>query len=484
MVKRITWFKKAVLGLAIATILGVAAFILVYQIMGRTPRELFDYVEERLRGHPKLQAVALPFIWEVRAQLNEPSLKERQTLQFNIPPPPPLIVDTAGSTVSTLAPFGQRIIRVGPNGDALTIADAAKLARDGDIVEILAGNYYGDVATWTQKKLTIRGVGGHARLYASGKSAGGKAIWVIRNGDFTIDNIDFIGAKVGDQNGAGIRFENGNLLVRHCLFYGNESGIMTGNKRSISVTVENSEFAYNGTRSGKSHAIYAGGIDTLNMTGNYLHHSNTGHLIKSRARNSNVLYNRITDEFGRASYEVNLPNGGNTLIMGNIIQQSRETENSTIIRYGEEGYTEPNNTLRLINNTIVNSHPFGGAFLRAAPGTQTVISVNNLYIGQGKLHPESNLEASNDIYADWDIFELPQRFNYTLNAKGLKVARINAPDAMRNLRLPMPDQQYTHPVSTILLAQKVTHSGALQPSSSVLNSQYPVNVTKIKGSLP
>jgi|GEM_PF-713564 len=483
MAKRITGFKNAALGLAIATVLGVATFILVYQMIGRTPGELFDYVEERLRGYPKPQAAALPDIYKVGAHLNEPSQNERQTLQFKIPLTPALIIDKTGGTVSPHV-SGQRVIRVGPHGDVLTIAHAAKLARDGDIVEITAGNYYGDVATWAQKKLTIRGIGGHARVYADGKNAGGKGIWVIRNGDFTIENIDFVGAKVGDQNGAGIRFENGNLRVRHCLFFGNESGILTANKPNITVTIENSEFAYNGTQSGKSHAIYAGRIDTLNMTGNYLHHSNTGHLIKSRARNSNILYNRITDESGQASYEVNLPNGGNALIMGNIIQQSRETKNSAVIRYGEEGYTGPDNTLRLINNTIVNSHPYGGAFLRAAPGTQTVISVNNLYIGQGRLHPGSKLQAFNDIYADGDIFEHPQRFNYTLNAKGLNVARIRYPDAMSSLRLPMPDQQYTHPVRTTLLAHKVTHSGALQPSSSVLNSQYPGNVTMIKGSLP
>lgn len=464
MAKRIIRFKAAALGLATAVILAVAAFVLVYQMIGRTPRELLDYVEERLRGYPKLEAIALPAIWEIRSYLNEPSLKERRTLQYKIPLPPPLINDLVDNIPPPIVPFGRRIIKIGPHGDAVTIAHAAKLAQEGDIVEIPAGNYYGDVATWNQKKLTIRGIGGHARLYADGRNAEGKAIWVIRDGDFRIENIDFIGAKVGDQNGAGIRFENGNLLVRHCLFFGNESGVMTGNKQNITVTIENSEFAYNGTQSGQSHAIYAGSIDTLKMTGNYLHHSNTGHLIKSRARNSYILYNRITDESGWASYEVNLPNGGNALIMGNIIQQGRETENSTIISYGEEGYTGSKNTLRLIHNTMINDHPFGGAFLRTASGAQDVISANNLYIGQGKSLPSDNLKTINDIYATWEIFELPQRHNYVLNAKGLDVALIRSPDAVANLIDLKPDQQYTHPARTTQVAIQVTHIGALQPA--------------------
>ena len=456
--------KKGILALALTSALGLATFMVVYQAIGKTPRELFDYVEERLRGHPKLEAVALPIISGFRAHLNEPSQKERRTLQFKSPPPPPLIIDKAGYSASPVAPFGQRIIRVGPSGDAVTIADAAKLAQDGDIVEITAGNYYGDVATWKQKKLTIRGVGGHARLYADGKNVEGKAIWVIRNGDFTIENIDFIGAKVDDQNGAGIRFENGNLLVRHCLFFRNEAGVLTGNEPNITVTIENSEFAYNGHPSGLSHGIYAGSINTLKMTGNYLHHANTGHLIKSRARNNFILYNRITDESGWASYEVNLPNGGNALIMGNIIQQGRETENSTLISYGEEGYTDKKNTLKLIHNTMINDHPFGGTFLKIAAGTVETISTNNLYIGQGKSLPRENLTTMNDIYATWDIFELPQRHNYALNAKGLDLAQIRTPDTAADLLKLTPDQQYTHPLRTARLAGKATHSGALQPS--------------------
>lgn len=457
--------KTAALWLGATAVLAMLGALLIYQSIGRTPRELFDYVEERLVGHPKLQMVTLPVIWEVRAYLNEPSRKERRELQFRIPSPPPLIVGDTGKASAGLPTPGQRIIQVGPSGDVYTIASAAKLAQDGDIVEIPEGNYYGDVATWKQKKLTIRGVGGHARLHADGKNAEGKAIWVIRNGDFTIENIDFIGAKVGDQNGAGIRFENGNLRIRHCLFYGNESGIMFSNKPTITATIEHSEFGYNGNLSGKSHAIYAGSIASLTMIGNYLHHSNTGHLIKSRARNNHILYNRITDESGRASYEVNFPNGGNALLMGNIIQQSRETENSTLISYGEEGFTGEGNSIRLINNTLVNSHPHGGAFLRAAPGTQAILSVNNLYFGQGKTHASINPESVNDVYADEDIFTLPQRHDFTLNERGQAIARIHSKSKQKQLKMPLPEQQYSHPTGTRPLLNAVTHCGAVQPIS-------------------
>lgn len=465
MVKRTSPIKIAALGLITAAGLGVVAFVFMYELIGHTPREVFDYVEQRLQGHPKLESVALPVIGEAREYLNEPSQKERRTLQFNVPPPPPLrIAPTESPRLEQPIP-GQRVIRVGKEGDAMTIALAAKMAKDGDIVEIAAGNYYGDVTTWRQRNLTIRGVGGHARLYADGKIAEGKAIWVMRNGNFLVENIDFIGAKAHDKNGAGIRFEDGTLHVKNCLFHGNESGILTGNRQNIIVTIENSEFGYNGTRNGLSHSIYAGSINTLTLTGNYLHHANTGHLVKSRAKKSNILYNRITDESGWASYEVNLPNGGNAILMGNIIQQGRETENSTIISYGEEGYKTTGNNLKLINNTIVNDHPYGGTFIKTSPGTVKTFSLNNLYIGKGAMQHGDKVDSINDKIANWEILEQPQRFNYELNKNGLELARIKKPPEINTSKLDaLPSQQYLHPAGTRKLKQFITHIGAVQPT--------------------
>src|SRR5690242_19890452 len=99
---------------------------------------------------------------------------------------------------------------VGPEAPIRTVAEAARIARDGDVVEIQSGEYRGDVAVWLQKRLTIRGVGPTPPVMrADGRSAEGKAIWVLRDGAFAIENIAFEGARVPDLNGAGIRFERG-----------------------------------------------------------------------------------------------------------------------------------------------------------------------------------------------------------------------------------------------------------------------------------
>ncbi len=62
-------------------------------------------------------------------------------------------------------------LRVGPGEQFTHIAGAARQAKDGDTVEILLGEYRGDVATWNQKALTIRGLGPRPVLIADGKSA-------------------------------------------------------------------------------------------------------------------------------------------------------------------------------------------------------------------------------------------------------------------------------------------------------------------------
>jgi len=96
-----------------------------------------------------------------------------------------------------------RTIRVGKGYPVKTIAAASKLARNGDTVEITAGEYIGDIAVWTQANLSIRGVNGRPRLIAAGKAAEDKAIWVIRGKNIVIENIEFTGAKVPSRNGAG-----------------------------------------------------------------------------------------------------------------------------------------------------------------------------------------------------------------------------------------------------------------------------------------
>src|SRR6476620_9594251 len=65
------------------------------------------------------------------------------------------------TTAAAQAASAGKIIQVGGNSQIRTIAQAAAMAEDGDTVVIAPGEYFGDVATWRQDRLTIRaGAGG------------------------------------------------------------------------------------------------------------------------------------------------------------------------------------------------------------------------------------------------------------------------------------------------------------------------------------
>lgn len=439
-----------------------------YDYIGRTPIELISHAEKRLEGHPKLQSVALPALRQMRIWLGAPPTGQKWFSDFPVPPLPanPAIQGARlASAPADRSPEARQILHVGPTRALTTIAAAAKVAQDGDIVEIDAGDYRRDTAVWHQRKLTIRGIGERVRLIASGAHAEGKAIWVIRNGDFTIENIDFVGARVPDRNGAGIRFEKGHLLIRNCLFYGSENGLLaTGGDAQLEI--EDSEFGYNGTGDGQTHHLYVGDIQSLKVTGSYFHHTNVGHLLKSRARKNLIAYNRLTDETGgRASYELEFPNGGVAIVIGNIIQQTAETDNSTLISFGAEGYAWPVSELYLVNNTLVNDHPHGGAFLRVMPGAQYVRTQNNLLIGKGKFHTPDIRDTVDDIRADWGIFVHAAREDYRLNEEGQKHT-ISPAGVINGLDL-TPQREYDHPRRTKKLVHPPVFPGAIQATMTV-----------------
>jgi len=429
----------ALLAVLALLITGIGAAAWAYSRIGRTPGELIDYSKRRLEGHPNLELVALPVLDAVGGWLGEPD-KATRALPFIVPPLPPGVVTAAVGPPESGDPM--RVL-VGPTRSVTSLALAARSAPDGAVVEVDPGDYLADVAVWNQRKLTIRGMGPGVRLLAGGRSAEGKAIWVIRNGDFTVENITFAGGRVADRNGAGIRLEGGRLVVRQCLFHDNESGILTNAGEDIELDVENSEFSHNGAGDGQSHAIYVGAIGRFRLSGSYIHHANVGHLVKSRAKRNRIEYNRLTDESGgQASYELEFPNGGVAEVVGNIVQQGSGTRNSVMLSYGVEGYGWPVNRLAMAHNTLVNDRRYGGTFVRVAPGAQAVWTRNNLWVGPGRLNLPDAADSAGDRRAEWPAFVQPSREDYRLTeaARAAMAGIAPVPPALA------PRYEYQHPL--------------------------------------
>jgi VanZ family protein len=277
-------------------------------------------------------------------------------------------------------------LRVGPQ-QALTVPSAAaKVARDGDLVEIEAGVYAGDATVWRQNGLTIRGVGGFAHLRADGAHAEGKAIWVLKGENTTVENIEFSGARVEHRNGAGIRVEGAGLTVRNCRFHHNEMGILTGVNAASDILIERSEFSHNMRPDGHNHNVYIGTVRSFTLRSSRVHHATIGHNVKTRALQNFILYNRIMDERdGRSSYALEFPNGGLSFVIGNMIQQGPRNDNRTIVSFGAEGLKNPVNELHFVGNTVVNEDPRDARFLVIRDGTQAAHILNNVFAGPGEI---------------------------------------------------------------------------------------------------
>src|SRR5260370_1973508 len=218
-------------------------------------------------------------------------------------------VATAADTRDEVGQGAQpAVLRVGGARELKRTGAAAQIARDGDVIEIDGGMYAGAAAIWRQDRLTIRGLGGRAQLRADGAHAEGKAIWVIKGNDTTIESVEFSDAKVPDRNGAGIRLEGAGLMVRDCYFHNNETGILAGAGQASDVVVEHSEFAHNGFGDGQSHNLYIGTLRSFTRRFSYVHHALVGHNGKSRAGRSHITYNPIMDQHdGRPSSPRELP---------------------------------------------------------------------------------------------------------------------------------------------------------------------------------
>lgn len=358
-------------------------------------------------------------------------------------------------------------LHVGPGRSFTRIGDAVRAARPGSTILVDAGRYPGDTATIDKAGLSLRSIGGRVEIAAAGRAVEGKAIWVVRAERISIEGFDFRETVVADRNGAGIRFERGSLRLRDCGFFYNQTGLLSGNDGLAVLEIENCEFGWNGYGDGQSHQLYAGTIARLTVSGSYFHHANEGQLIKSRAAESLILYNRLSDEIGgEASYELEFPSGGRALAVGNLIQQSSMTRNRTMVSFGAEGYAWRHNELRLSHNTLVDKRPANGVYLFVRAGASQAWAYNNLLVGGAARLSANNLIAEGNVRVDWDQLARPTREDFRLRA-GARAVGQAVPAALLPDAAMVPTREYQHPRLSRPLNQPPRHPGALQELAPV-----------------
>lgn len=345
---------------------------------------------------------------------------------------------------------------VGPSRFYTLPSQVSTLVASGDTVSIDAGVYNSDVAHWTANNLLLRGVGGMAHLKANGLSWGGKAIWVIGGSNTKVEWIEFSLCACPSENGAGIRQEGLNLTVSHCYFHDNENGILAGTLNPSKIIVEYTEFSTNGFGDGYTHNLYINNIDTLIFRYNYTHHCNIGHELKSRAHVNYVLYNRISNEAtGNASREIDLPNGGTSYVIGNVIEQGPNSTNSGIVGYGLEGLVNPNpQEFYFVNNTVVNDRSTGTFVALPSSGLSLYKAYNNIFAGPGTTLSgvATVVDSSNNIRTTSIAttgFVNASTYNYHLVSSSIAINAGTSPGIANSGYALTPDKEYLHPADVV-----------------------------------
>jgi len=306
----------------------------------------------------------------------------------------------ASALLAAAGSAGAATLSVGPGKTYVSPCAAFAAAKDGDTIEIVGDwTYSGDVCAIARSNLTIRGVQGRPTIDAAGRNHGGKGIWVVTGNNITVENVEMLGAKVPDRNGAALRLEGTNFTLRKAFIHDNENGILSGVNRNSDIVIEHSEFGHNGHGDGQTHNLYIGNAKSLTFRYNYSHDAVIGHDLKSRAMFNMIAYNRFSSTppgktgstaSGKPSYEIDLPSAGTSYIIGNVIEQPAINDNPNIVAYGEEGATNPGQDLYVINNTFLNDFNSGTFLFISGKVSTPALIQNNLFGGPGTLTTQSS----------------------------------------------------------------------------------------------
>lgn len=214
----------------------------------------------------------------------------------------------------------------------------------------------------------------------------GKAAFVLRGRSAWIEGIVFQNMAVPDRNGAAIRIEQGDLLVRETLFRNSESGILGAGDHGGNVRVERSTFSGLGRCEEDydcAHSIYINGTGTLSIANSRFERGRGGHYVKSRAPRIEVVDSSFDDSGGRATnYMIDLPVGANGTIARNAFVQGADKENySALIALGGEGREHDSSRLVVSDNdaSVAPGFERRTVFLADWSGAPLTLRANRLH---------------------------------------------------------------------------------------------------------
>jgi hypothetical protein len=286
--------------------------------------------------------------------------------------------------------------QVGPGRSHTQLSAVAELLAAGDVVE-LDGDATYEAVTFENhgneaQRITIRGL----RVNDRRPVISGGDYTVILDGDFyTLEDLEITGGTedcvVHRAHGTIIR----DSVIHDCPRH----GILGTDADSGSLLLEYVEVYEAGSEPAGENlkhpiyiatdsATYPGAV--FRMQHSYVHHSNGGNSVKSRAERAEIYYNWIE---GAQYYELELigPDGSipaeppreDADVVGNVlVQTDRHTSDSYAIRLASDLSGETAGRYRFVNNLIVVEEGAAGA-MRCAGAIESVELHNNAFVHLG-----------------------------------------------------------------------------------------------------
>ncbi|PTS89939.1 hypothetical protein DBR17_02410 [Sphingomonas sp. HMWF008] len=265
-----------------------------------------------------------------------------------------------------------------------TIDDAVQSVRMGTATILIAPGVYHQCTVQAGGVITFKAIQPGTAIF-DGTTCEGKAAFVLRGQGSTVDGLVFRGMRVGDGNGAGIRTEIGDLVVRNSMFLDSQEGILGGHPSGQKITIDHSTFAGLGQCDESpscSHSIYLSNQGAVTITNSRFERGTGGHYVKLRVPRVTIADNSFDDTKGRkTNYMIDLPEGGTGLITRNTFVQGAGKENhSGLIVVSAEAKTYRATGLRVEGNdaTLAPNAPTNPAFVANMSGDQLAVGANRL----------------------------------------------------------------------------------------------------------
>ncbi|MCB1568421.1 MAG: hypothetical protein KDI69_06350 [Xanthomonadales bacterium] len=261
--------------------------------------------------------------------------------------------------------------------------------------------------------VTLRGIkaGGQRPIIQGG--ANSIEFRLVENVVF--EGFEIVGTTAPTRTFRCLYHHGHNLLVRDAKIHAcPDHGVLGADQDSGSLTIEYSEI-YDGGSGDTRHVIYMATDEVaypgavFRLQHSYVHNSNGGNLIKSRAERNEIYHNWLEGAFYHELELIGPDPGGaasgwseglareDSDVVGNVIVHSSDF--SAIIRLGGDGTGQSQGRYRFANNTIVriNGNNDTPTVFRLFDGLESVQMYNNLIFREGS----SAVRLIREVEASW-----------------------------------------------------------------------------------